>query len=110
MKKLSNRLLLAVTTVVSLMACSAPVQPTPTAAPKPAATVAAIATVAAPTVAAPTTAPTSAPVPTVVPTIAPTALPVSVPKIVASTSWVGAFAKAAGATDITVIAPSTVQH
>ena len=105
MKKLSNRLLLAVTTVVSLMACSAPVQPTPTAAPKPAATVAAIATVAAPT-----TAPTSAPAPTVVPTIAPTALPVSVPKIVASTSWVGAFAKAAGATDITVIAPSTVQH
>lgn len=105
MKKLSNRLLLAVTTVVSLMACSAPVQPTPTAAPKPAATVAAIATVAAPT-----TAPTSAPAPTASPTIAPTALPVSVPKIVASTSWVGAFAKAAGATDITVIAPSTVQH
>ncbi len=105
MKKLSNRLLLAVTTVVSLMACSAPVQPTPTAAPKPAATVAAIATVAAPT-----TAPTAAPAPTVVPTIAPTALPVSAPKIVASTSWVGAFAKAAGATDITVIAPSTVQH
>lgn len=110
MKKLSNRFLLAVTTVVSLMACSAPVQPTPTAAPKPAATVAAIATVAAPTVAAPTTAPTAAPAPTVAPTIAPTALPVSAPKIVASTSWVGAFAKAAGATDITVIAPSTVQH
>ena len=31
-------------------------------------------------------------------------------KIVASTSWAGAFAKAAGATDITVIAPATVQH
>ncbi|MBP7694345.1 MAG: ABC transporter substrate-binding protein [Anaerolineales bacterium] len=31
-------------------------------------------------------------------------------KIVASTSWVGAFAKAAGATDITVIAPSNIQH
>lgn len=31
-------------------------------------------------------------------------------KIVASTSWVGAFAKAAGATDITIIAPSSVQH
>ena len=106
MKKLSNRLLLGVTTVVSLMACSAPVQPTPTAAPKPAVTVATIATIAVPTVAAPTTAPA----PTVVPTIAPTALPVSAPKIVASTSWVGAFAKAAGATDITVIAPSTVQH
>jgi len=30
--------------------------------------------------------------------------------IVASTSWVGAFAKLAGATNITVIAPSTVQH
>lgn len=110
MKKLSNRLLLGVTTVVSLMACSVPVQPTPTAASKPAATVAVIATVAAPTVAAPTTAPTAAPAPTVAPTIAPTALPVSAPKIVASTSWVGAFAKAAGATDITVIAPSTVQH
>ena len=31
-------------------------------------------------------------------------------KIVASTTWAGAFAKAAGATDITVIAPATVQH
>ncbi len=31
-------------------------------------------------------------------------------KIVASTSWVAAFARAAGATDITVIAPSNVQH
>jgi len=110
MKKLSNRLLLAVTTVVSLMACSAPVQPTPTAAPKLAATVATIATIAAPTVAVPTNAPTASPAPTIAPTIAPTALPVSAPKIVASTSWVGAFAKAAGATDITVIAPSTVQH
>lgn len=32
------------------------------------------------------------------------------PKVVASTSWVGALAKAAGATDITVIAPPNVQH
>jgi zinc transport system substrate-binding protein len=32
------------------------------------------------------------------------------PKVVASTSWVGALAKAAGATDITVIAPASVQH
>ncbi|NGM13564.1 metal ABC transporter solute-binding protein, Zn/Mn family [Verrucosispora sioxanthis] len=32
------------------------------------------------------------------------------PKVVASTSWVGAFAKAAGATDVTVVAPATVQH
>jgi zinc transport system substrate-binding protein len=32
------------------------------------------------------------------------------PKIVASTSWVAAFAKLAGATDITVIAPSNLQH
>ena len=31
-------------------------------------------------------------------------------KIVASTSWVAAFAAAAGATDITVIAPSNLQH
>lgn len=31
-------------------------------------------------------------------------------KIVASTSWVAAFALAAGATDITVIAPATIQH
>lgn len=31
-------------------------------------------------------------------------------KVVASTSWVGALAKAAGATDITVIAPSSAQH
>lgn len=32
------------------------------------------------------------------------------PKVVASTSWVGALAKAAGVTDITVIAPASVQH
>ncbi len=32
------------------------------------------------------------------------------PKVVASTSWVGAFAKAAGVTDVTVIAPANVQH
>ncbi|MBO4161300.1 metal ABC transporter solute-binding protein, Zn/Mn family [Micromonospora antibiotica] len=32
------------------------------------------------------------------------------PKVVASTSWVGALAKAAGATDITVVAPANVQH
>lgn len=31
-------------------------------------------------------------------------------KVVASTSWVGAFAKAAGVTDVTVIAPANVQH
>jgi zinc transport system substrate-binding protein len=31
-------------------------------------------------------------------------------KIVASTSWVGAFALAAGAEDISIIAPSTIQH
>ena len=32
------------------------------------------------------------------------------PKVVASTSWVAAFAKLAGATDITVISPSNLQH
>ena len=32
------------------------------------------------------------------------------PKVVASTSWVAAVAKLAGATDITVIAPSNLQH
>ena len=32
------------------------------------------------------------------------------PKIVASTSWVGAFALAAGAEDISIIAPSNIQH
>ena len=32
------------------------------------------------------------------------------PKIVASTSWVGAIAKLAGATDIAIIAPSNIQH
>ena len=31
-------------------------------------------------------------------------------KIVASTSWVGAFAKAAGAEDVSIIAPSNIQH
>ncbi|MFN8440069.1 MAG: ABC transporter substrate-binding protein [Caldilineaceae bacterium] len=42
---------------------------------------------------------------------APAAVPASGGlKIVASTSWVGALAAAAGATDITVIAPSSVQH
>lgn len=49
--------------------------------------------------------------------IAPAAAPGAAPaangrplKIVASTSWVAAFARAAGATDITVIAPSNIQH
>ncbi len=32
------------------------------------------------------------------------------PKVVASTSWVGAFALAAGAEDISIIAPSNIQH
>ncbi len=32
------------------------------------------------------------------------------PKVVASTSWVAAFAAMAGATDITVIAPNNLQH
>jgi zinc transport system substrate-binding protein len=32
------------------------------------------------------------------------------PKVVVSTTWVGAIAKLAGATDITVIAPSNIQH
>lgn len=32
------------------------------------------------------------------------------PKVVATTSWVAAFAQMAGATDITVIAPSNLQH
>jgi len=32
------------------------------------------------------------------------------PKVVASTSWVGAIAKLAGADDITVVAPSSAQH
>jgi zinc transport system substrate-binding protein len=32
------------------------------------------------------------------------------PKIVASTTWVGGFAKAAGATDITIIASADLQH
>lgn len=32
------------------------------------------------------------------------------PKVVASTSWVGAIAQLAGATEITVIAPTNVQH
>lgn len=46
-------------------------------------------------------APAAQPAPAVAP---------SGPKIVASTSWVAAFAAAAGATDITVIAPSNLQH
>lgn len=36
--------------------------------------------------------------------------PAKGPKIVASTSWVGAIAKLAGATDIAIIAPSNIQH
>jgi zinc transport system substrate-binding protein len=32
------------------------------------------------------------------------------PVVVASTTWVGALAKAAGATDITLIAPANIQH
>ncbi|MFI5492388.1 ABC transporter substrate-binding protein [Actinoplanes sp. NPDC051859] len=43
-------------------------------------------------------------------TPSPTAAAAGGPKIVASTSWVGALAKAAGTTDITVIAPANVQH
>ena len=58
----------------------------------------------------PTTAPAAAPT-TAAAAPAPTAAPASKTlKIVASTSWVAAFAKAAGATDITVIAPSNIQH
>ena len=38
------------------------------------------------------------------------ATPPAGPKVVASTSWVGAVAKLAGATDITVVAPSSAQH
>lgn len=44
------------------------------------------------------------------PAAQPTPTAQSGPKIVASTSWVAAFAAAAGATDITVIAPSNIQH
>ncbi|WP_239377655.1 hypothetical protein [Frankia sp. Cj5] len=36
--------------------------------------------------------------------------PAAGPTVVASTSWVGALAKAAGARNITVIAPATIQH
>ncbi|MFY1632789.1 metal ABC transporter solute-binding protein, Zn/Mn family [Solwaraspora sp. WMMB335] len=36
--------------------------------------------------------------------------PAAGPAVVASTTWVGALAKAAGATDITVIAPASLQH
>lgn len=32
------------------------------------------------------------------------------PRVVASTNWVAAFARAAGALDVTVIAPASVQH
>jgi zinc transport system substrate-binding protein len=39
-----------------------------------------------------------------------TAVADGAPKVVASTTWVGAIAKLAGATDITVIAPTSVQH
>ena len=39
-----------------------------------------------------------------------TTVPAESPKVVASTSWVAAFAAMAGATDITVIAPSNLQH
>ena len=46
----------------------------------------------------------------VAPAAAPAPASTSGPKIVASTSWVAAFAAAAGATDITVIAPSNLQH
>ncbi|MDC7789002.1 hypothetical protein PQJ75_21910 [Rhodoplanes sp. TEM] len=36
--------------------------------------------------------------------------PAKAPKIVASTTWVAAFARAAGATDITVVAPANLPH
>lgn len=39
-----------------------------------------------------------------------TTVPAESPKVVASTTWVAAFAAMAGATDITVIAPSNLQH
>lgn len=39
-----------------------------------------------------------------------TAAATTAPNVVASTSWVGAVAKLAGATNITVIAPSNLQH
>ncbi len=82
--KLLSRIGLALMLLAMLAACAgAPAAQNPTAAP-----------------AEPTAAPAE-------PTAAPAA---QAPKIVASTSWVAAFAKAAGATDITVIAPSNVQH
>lgn len=70
-----------------LAACGGAVAPVPTTAP------------------APTAAPTTATLPEPTATTANKTL-----KIVASTSWVAAFAKAAGATDISVIAPSNLQH
>jgi zinc transport system substrate-binding protein len=39
-----------------------------------------------------------------------TASPAGGPRVVASTSWVGALAKAAGASTIAVIAPANIQH
>ena len=36
--------------------------------------------------------------------------PKSQPRVVASTSWVAAFAKAAGIADVTLVAPANLQH
>lgn len=84
--KLSIRAALLAVLLSLLAACGgAPAAPQPTAATQP------------------TAAPTAAAEPTAAPAGA-------AAKIVASTSWVAAFAKAAGATDITVIAPANVQH
>lgn len=53
------------------------------------------------TAAAPSAAPSSA---------APSSAAAASPKVVAATSWEGGLAKAAGATDITVIAPANLMH
>lgn len=97
--KIQINLFVGVMTTLALAACNVA---TATPAPKPAAT-SVPPTMAAPTVAPPTAAPTAIPA-------IPTAVPVAAKKIVASTSWVGAFAKAAGASDISVIAPANLQH
>lgn len=36
--------------------------------------------------------------------------PDAAPRVVAATSWIAAFARAAGATDVTIVAPAHVQH
>lgn len=117
------RPLIVLACLMILGAACAPASPPP-AATKPAATVPPTpSTAVSPAAASPatSTSPVAAGSPAAAPSPAASASPAVAaspspaartgsPRVVASTSWAGAFARAAGATNVTLIAPTNVQH